>query len=83
MKRTKWWPTSLLLAGIVFAVGDAAARGGKDKPAAPARSNVILLCKTQLLPNAKAFDKFCKKNAGRKRSELRSEIVARLTEIAK
>ncbi len=83
MKRTRKWSTSLLLAGLVFAVGDAAARGGKDKPPAPAKSNVILLGKTQLLADSKAFERLCKKNAGRKRSKLRSEIVAQLKEIAK
>ncbi len=83
MKRTRKWPTSLLLAGIVFVGGDAAARGGKEKKRVPGQMNVILLGKTQLLADAKAFRRFCKKNAGRKRSELRTEIVAQLKEIAK
>ncbi|MHC5039822.1 MAG: S8 family serine peptidase, partial [Planctomycetota bacterium] len=44
---------------------------------------VVLLGKTQLFTPPNGFDEFCKKNAGRKRSEVRREVVARLKEIAK
>ncbi|MFB3065165.1 MAG: S8 family serine peptidase [Planctomycetota bacterium] len=46
------------------------------------KRNVILLGKTQLLNDARAYPKFCKQNANRKRSELRKEIVAKLKQIA-
>ncbi len=46
------------------------------------KRNVILLGKTQLLNDARAYPKFCEQNANRKRSELRKEIVAKLKQIA-
>lgn len=43
---------------------------------------VILLGKTQLLETPAGFEAFCRKNAGRKRRELRKEVIGRLKEIA-
>jgi subtilisin family serine protease len=48
----------------------------------PAARPVLVMGRTQLLEDAEAFDEFCRKNAKRKRSELRAEVVARLKEIA-
>ena len=49
-----------------------------DYPAWP----VIVLGKTQLLSGPGAYHEFCKNNAGRKRSELRSELTAKLKTVA-
>jgi len=48
----------------------------------PAGVAVLVLGKTQLLEGAGGYPAFCKKNDGKKRSALRSEIVARLKAIA-
>ncbi|MHC4953402.1 MAG: S8 family serine peptidase [Planctomycetota bacterium] len=55
--------------------------GQGKKPAAGPR-NVIVLGKTQLLNDAKAFDAFCAEHAKAKRSELRTATIAKLKEIA-
>lgn len=46
------------------------------------RMNVIILGKTQFLDTPDGFEKFCRENAGRKRSVLRKEVLAKLKEIA-
>jgi subtilisin family serine protease len=43
---------------------------------------VALLLRTQLLETPGGFDAFCRENRGRRRSELRREVTARLREIA-
>ncbi|MCF7849160.1 MAG: S8 family serine peptidase [Kiritimatiellales bacterium] len=52
------------------------ARFGRNQPIA-----VTILCKTQLLDMPGGFAQFCKRNADRKRSELRSKVVEKLKEI--
>ncbi len=49
-----------------------------DYPAWP----VIILGKTQLFDGRNGFEQFCRKNADRKRSELRQEVMAQLRKIA-
>ncbi|MHC4971982.1 MAG: S8 family serine peptidase [Planctomycetota bacterium] len=51
-------------------------------PAPDGRRPVLVMGRTQLLNDAKAFDEFCRKHAGRKRLELRKEVVAELKKIA-
>jgi len=63
----------LLLCATVTAQG---------KPAPDGPRAVLVVGQTQLLSDAKAFDEFCHANRGRKRSELRAEVVKRLKEIA-
>jgi subtilisin family serine protease len=47
------------------------------------RYPVVLLGKTQLLEPPGGFERFCKTRAGRKRSVLRREVVAKLKSIAR
>jgi len=54
----------------------------KGSAAAERLANVVVLGKRQLLADAAAFDAFCEENSGRARSELRSEVMGRLKEIA-
>jgi subtilisin family serine protease len=54
------------------------ARFGQNRPIA-----VTILCKTQFLDMPNGFARFCKGNANRKRSELRSDVIEQLKEIAK
>jgi len=51
-------------------------------PVAAQERDVLVLAKTQLLADAKAFDVFCKKHAKTPRSKLRKQIVAQLKQIA-
>jgi len=51
-------------------------------PVAAQDRDVLVLGRTQLLADARAFDAFCKANAKTKRSKLRAEVVARLKKIA-
>lgn len=44
--------------------------------------DVILLGRTQLLNGPGAYEKFCKANSSKKRSNLRKKIIAKLKEIA-
>jgi len=55
--------------------------GPRPGPTGGARP-VIILGQTQLLETPGGFDAFCKANAGRKRSELRDEVIAKLKAIA-
>jgi subtilisin family serine protease len=48
-----------------------------------ARRPVLVVGRTQLLDWGKAFDEFCATHAGRKRTELRAEVVSKLKAIAK
>ncbi len=75
--------TTLCAATLAVLAAAPAVSQDEKAPAPAARlANVIVLGKTQLLADAAAFDTFCTENAGRKRSELRTEIVGRLKEIA-
>ncbi|MHC5081179.1 MAG: hypothetical protein ACYTHN_19400, partial [Planctomycetota bacterium] len=85
----------LRIAGILLATGsviasaqtaseekiDPGVRKAMQNPKGPTIP-VLLLCKTQLVEPPAGFKKFCRENNGRKRSELRKEVVAKLKGIA-
>ncbi len=53
------------------------ARFGQNRPV-----RVTVLCKTQFLHSPEGFAQFCQKNANRKRTDLRREVVKKLKQIA-
>ncbi|MHC4817813.1 MAG: S8 family serine peptidase [Planctomycetota bacterium] len=69
----------LRLGAVLVCCATVVAQG---KPADDGPRAVLVLGQTQFLPHAKAFDEFCRKNADRKRLELRAEVVTKLKEIA-
>lgn len=72
---------NIAFAALVLAAGPAWAQDAADE-AGEKKRNVVLLLKRQVFDGPASFPEFCAKNATKKRSALRVDVVARLRALA-